>query len=178
MTTQELPSFLPGVPMYGVKQASPVTSQGCDVIVEMELSYLGEPIIDTTGWHIYTTVKKSLKAQNVLWTADLTTGMYQVKDTNIFSFRIPASASSTFLPGAYFYTVIGQQKVGVGVDYDVTVDLLTGMFSIDLNAASPNPKLNTIMLTNFVFNPQTQTWAAAITSTENTEPMDPLGPGI
>lgn len=169
--SDELPSFLPGtLPMYYVKQPAPEYTQGCDIVVEVPLTFQGQPLIDITNWKIKTYVKKSLKAENVLWKAGMDKWMTQKPGTNIFYFRIPHCVSSNFLPGSYYFAVIGHQKIATGEGFDARANLASGMFDINLDAGSPHPKLSTYEVVAFVTNDQDLTWAALINTTEPTEP--------
>lgn len=171
----QLPNYLPGIPeMYGVKQPAPEFSQGNDVVVEFELYFNGEPIIDLTNWKLEAFVKKSLKANTVLWKAEIDHYLYQKdKRSNVFMLRIPADKTSTFLPGSYFFAVVGTQKVGSSQPFDRKITLHQAMFDLVLDAASPFPRLTTARITALYLDPIDRTYTLVTETTESTEP-DPV----
>lgn len=168
----DLPNYLPGIPpMYGVKQPAPEFSQGNDVVVDFELWFNGEPLIDTAHWKLEVFVKKSLKANTVLWKAENGYHLYQQdKRSNLFFFRIPADITATFLPGNYFFAVVGTQHVGSAVPFDRKATLYNAMFELTLDAASPFPKLSNSAVTALYFDPTDRTYTTVVEHTENTEP--------
>jgi hypothetical protein len=175
MHMSDLPNYLPNIPaMYGIKQPAPEYSQGNDVVLEFELYFNGVPIIDLSGWKLEAFVKKSLKAQNILWKAELNYHFYQKdKRTNVFCVRIPADASSFFLPGDYYLSVVGTQRIGTGDLFDRKVTLHNAMFELVLDASSPNPRLSNSGVTAVIFDPLERKYTVTIEGTEPTEP-DPV----
>ena len=171
----DLPNYLPTIPeMYGLKQPAPEFSQGNDVVIEFELYFNGEPIIDTKNWKLEVFVKKSLKADNVLWKAELDHHLYQKdKHSNVFFFRIPADKSSLFLPGNYHFAVVGTQKVGTAAPFDRKVTLHHAMFDLALDAGSPFPRLTQTSVIALYLDPIDRTYTLITESTERTEP-DPV----
>lgn len=171
----DLPNYLPGIPpMYGVKQPSPEFSQGNDVVLEFELWFNGEPLIDIKQWKLEAFVKKSLKANNVLWKAEIDHHLFQKdKRSNVFCLRIPADKTATFLPGNYFFAIVGTQHVGSAAPFDRKVTLHQAMFDLILDAASPFPRLTNAMVTALYLDPTDRTYTLITETTEPTEP-DPV----
>ena len=129
----DLPNYLPGIPpLYGYKQAAPEFAQGCDVVVEFPLEYGGEPLTDLSDWVVTVYIKKSLKAEIVLWR-----GPVEHKIAKIYFFKIPATDTIDTVPGTYYYAVKGIKGVG-----EASVTLKEGIFAVVLNASSPTPKQN------------------------------------
>ena len=169
----DLPNYLPGIPpMYGVKQLAPEASQGEDIIVPVELTLDGEPLLDVTGWILEAFVKKSLKAIGILWKGELGNGI-EHKAENLYYFRIPHSVSALFLPGSYYYAVRGTQKPATGVGFDRMANLAQGMLNVALSASSPNPKLEAETMEVVYYDPASGRTIVRAQYTELTEPQSP-----
>jgi hypothetical protein len=167
----ELPNYLPGIPpMYGLKQPSPEFSQGTDVVVEFTVTVDGEPLNDPKDWVLEAFIKKSLKANNILWKCTLGYNLYQKEKSNTYFFRLPHQISAQFLPGSYVYAVIGTQKVGTGAPFDRRLTFSEGTFDLTLDAGSPYPRLTGSNVKASFFDAATGKYIYQVESTERTEP--------
>ncbi len=166
----DLPNYLPGIPPeYGVKQPSIEVAQGTDVIQEFTLYIDDTPLINPSDWILEVFVKKNNVANNILWKGELNSGLFQ-KHNNLYYFRIPHDITALFLPGTYYFVVRATQKPGKGLPHDRMLSIYENSFAIDLNPASPNPKLNNFMVQAQVYDPIAGRY---IITTESTEPTEP-----
>ena len=102
--------------------------------------YFGDSFL--SSWNATITVKKDLEATNVLWTGTLNNGVYYVKN-NIYLLYIPATVTATFRPGTYYYCLSGHMSpTNPAITTPLNVTFANGVFSINLNPASPNPNGN------------------------------------
>lgn len=170
----DLPNYIPGIPpLYGLKQPSPEYTQGNDLVLEFDLEFEGKPLSDVTNWWLTGYVKKSLKAVNILWQAEYGTYLYKKEGTtNRYCLRIPRVVTALFLPGSYYFAIRGTQKPATGIPRDLQITLHKGMFQIDLDASSPNPKLANFIITSVSVDWLKEEGFVTIT-TQSTEPTEP-----
>ncbi len=163
--------MLDGYPVQqGVRDQSPRFYQGEDVRLSFYLNYNGAPV-DTDKHHLEAIVKKSPSAVNVLWKGRLNDGLYHKKAKGDFYILMPDSASSLFLPGTYYLDIKLSEKSGEGEDVtDITAIILSTTFTLELTAASPNPKLAANKSEEVSYDASTGITTIKITSVEPTLP--------
>lgn len=166
---------IPGYPENrGLLQASPMFSQGEDILIAFYLSVDNVPVTDE-NYDLELIIKKSPFAGNILWKGLLNSGLYRQQLNGwipgYYYMLMPASASSLFLPGTYYLDVKAKEKLGTGKETrDLTFVVLSATFNIQLSAASPNPKLKASSVIESVFDPEDRTRTYTITSVEETMP--------
>src|SRR5574343_1953473 len=98
---------LDGVPSdIGIKQPSPVFTQGEDVKLFFYLNYNGKPYEPSLGV-LEGFLKKIPQAANVLWTPKLNEGIFKANETpGYYYLLLPAEVSAYFLPGTYYLDLV------------------------------------------------------------------------
>lgn len=158
-------------PFTGYKQPSPSFNQGEDIGLSFFVNYEGKPL-NKLDWNLRGVIKKSVHAENVLWQAIPEVSLFEKESTpGYYYFVMPGAISGQFLPGIYFFDLLGTQKVGHGPDHlDRTRVLLSATFNIELSASSPNPKLKNTSVTEVNFDPGSLQVTYKRTTVENTGP--------
>lgn len=121
-----IPEYLAGYPpMYGVKQESQQFAQGGDIAFIVP---------NNTAWQgVRATLKSDVSSSTILWHGYLNYGITQ-NATNLI-IRIPANISNTIPSGIYTLTLEYRSDSNPGA----YVEIVTKVFSINPNAASPSP---------------------------------------
>lgn len=156
----------------GHQQPAPSYKQGESIQLFFFLQYNGVPVTED-NFILEVVVKKSLAADHILWKGELGSGLYRGLGGNpgLYNIILPASISSTLLPGSYYLEVSGVQPNGTGVIADLTVSLVSTMFSLELGASSPNPKIRNISHKEVVYNPQVGLTDTTVKGNEGTLPV-------
>jgi len=109
--------------------------QGSDIVLPMFLLDADNEPITLGDYRLTFVVKKSEMAENVIFQQDITTHPAN-KPAGVYEVTIPATISSRLPAGVYYFVVQAAHKTTGRI-----MPPFRGCFSLELSAASPNPKL-------------------------------------
>jgi hypothetical protein len=130
---------VPGVPFVPPIPATPVFSQGEDIIYDAILAIDGCSVTPDK-WNIEIIVKTNQFNLASVWIGVLDNGLYYNAPNDEYQIWIPSSLTSNIAAGTYMMDVKATEKVGSGKGIkDRTIVLASTYFGIEYTAASPHP---------------------------------------
>ena len=111
--------------------------QGETIRMDVFLNYEDAPVT-LDDWDIIGFVKTNQFAQDLIWKAELNSGLEPLGKPGFYRFEIPSETTAGFLAGTYWLVVQIKERMGSGL-HDAVFQIVNQPFSVNYSAASPNP---------------------------------------